>query len=556
MKLLRCVATLSLSLAGFTLSAEPIPAESRITDVTVYSDRAQVTRTADVPLAAGETRIVLGNLPAALADDSVRATGRAATAVSIEDVEVRRIVRPQIDDQAAAEFERQLQKLRDDNAALDARQRVLDQQRSLLSQIQIKAAGEISRDIQINKFDIAQLKDLPGTLGAALSRLEDESQRIVVERRELQPKIQAAEAEFNKHQAAARRVSKSVVVTVNAKEATKLQLQVSYVLGGALWLPSYDARAAVDSGKVEFTYNGIVRQQTGEDWRGVNLTLSTARPAIGAQMPELTKWTVDFLQVFVQAAAPALEGGMGRPFARKKAAEEQGEPNSLSAAAALPAQAPAMPQQAEIEQGVTSATFHVPRAADVPSDGEPHRQTIAVESLPAIFEYETTPKLNALAYLKGTATNSTDAPFLAGTVNVFVRSDFIGTGRIDTVAPTEAVKLYLGTDDAIRVKREELKDRRGKSGLFNRRRKQVYAYKITIENFKDKPQQVRVFEQLPVSANDDIKVTLSDNSTKPSQHDAAIGKLTWEMILKPHEKREIVYEFTVDWPQDKQVAGL
>jgi uncharacterized protein (TIGR02231 family) len=217
---------------------------------------------------------------------------------------------------------------------------------------------------------------------------------------------------------------------------------------------------------------------------------------------------------------------------------------------------PAMPQQAQIEQGATSATFRVPRAADVPSDGEPHRQTIAVQSLPASFRYETTPKLSTAAYLKATATNSTDAPFLAGAVNVFVGTDFVGTSRMETVAPTEVVKLFLGTDDSIRVKREELKDRRGKSGFFNRRHKQVFAFKITVENFKDKPQRVVVFDQLPVSGNDDIKVALADSSTKPTETDAATGKLTWDIVLNPREKREITYEFTVDWPQDRSVSGL
>jgi uncharacterized protein (TIGR02231 family) len=306
----------------------------------------------------------------------------------------------------------------------------------------------------------------------------------------------------------------------------------------------YDARAATAAGNVEFTYNGIVRQQTGEDWRGVNLTLSTARPAIGAQMPELAKWPVDFIE-----AMPLRAEGMVR---LKVAAT----PMPAMAAANDESIVALQTQQAQVEQGVTSATFRVPRAADVPSDGEPHRQTIAVQSLPASFRYETTPKLSTAAYLKATATNSTDAPFLAGAVNVFVGSDFIGTGRLDTVAPTEPVKLFLGTDDAIRVKREELKDRRGKSGFFNRRHKQVTAYKITVENFKDTPHRVLVFDQLPVAGNDDIKVVLADSATKPTETEAGTGKLMWDLTLKPREKREIIFEFAVDWPQDRQVSGL
>lgn len=534
-------------LPAIALAAEPTTVASRISDVTVYADRAQVTRTAEVTLAPGENRLRLSELPATLGDESVRASGMAAAPVTIQDVEVRTVVGEQAADSTAKELEARVQKLKDESAALDARQRVLDRQRKFLEQIEVKAAGDVSRDVQLNKLDLAQLKELPAFIAAETARLEDEAQQIAVARRELQPRIEAAEAEFNKHRAAASKASKTVVVTVNAKQATKLQLQVSYVLGGATWTPTYDARAVPEAGQVEFTYNGIVRQQTGEDWRGVNLTLSTARPAIGAQMPELEKWAVDFAQ-------PAALGGR---VAFQRAVETMPPPAPLGApeVAAEPL-ALARQEPAAIEQGATSATFRVPRPADVPSDGEPHRQTIAVRSLPASFRYETTPKLSTAAYLKATATNTTDAPFLAGVVNVFVGPDFIGTGRIETTAPTEPIRVFLGSDDAIRVKREELKDRQGKSGLFNRRRKQVFAYKITVENFKDKPQLVAVFDQLPVPGHDDIKVTLAENSTRPTGAEAGTGKLTWEFTLKPREKREILYEFSVDWPQDRTVTGL
>jgi uncharacterized protein (TIGR02231 family) len=539
---------LALSLLpAIALAAEPATVASRITDVTVYADRAQVTRTADVPLTPGENRIRLAELPAALEDESVRAAGKAAAPVTIQDVEVRTVVREQAADATAKELEGRVLALKDESAALDARQRVLDQQRKFLGLIEVKAAADVSRDVQINKFDLAQLKELPAFMAAETARLEDEAQQIIVARRQLQPRIEAAEAEFNKHRAAATKASKTVIVTVNASEATKLQLQVSYVLGGASWAPTYDARAATDAGHVEFTYNGIVRQQTGEDWRGVNLTLSTARPAIGAQMPALEKWTVGFAPPAPLGGQVVLERVMDNRLAAKPAGALRTAGEGLT---------PVRQELAQIEYGATSATFRVPRAADVPSDGEPHRQTIAVQSLPASFRYETTPKLSPAAYLKATATNTTDAPFLAGVVNVFVGPDFIGAGRLETVAPMEAIKVFLGADDAIRVKREELKERRGKSGLFNRRHKQVFAYKITVENFKDKPQTVAVFDQLPVPGDDDIKVALADNSTRPTETEASTGKLTWEFTLKPRDKREILYEFSVDWPQDRPVTGL
>lgn len=543
------------SLPVITKAVEPVVADSKITDVTVYIDRAQVTRTAEVSLGAGETSVSFDGLPVDLFDDSVRASGKAAAPVSIQDVEVRRTVHEQVADATAKELETRVQKLRDENAALDARQRVLDQQRNFLSQIQIKAAGDISRDVQINKLDVAQLKELPGFLGAESARIEDEAQKLTVARRELDPKIRAAESEFNKRRTAATRADKTAVVTVNAKEPTKLKLQVSYVLGRASWTPTYDARAAADAGTVEFTYNGTVRQQTGEDWRGVNLTLSTARPSVGARMPELSKWTVNFFEP-VRAERRANYEALGGAVPTLGAGAPMDDVQKSASVNSTAAPAPITPLQSQVEQGVTSASFRVPRAADVPSDGEPHRQTVSVLSLGASCSYVATPKLSSFAYLRATVTNTTDAPLLGGTVNVFVGSDFMGAGWIGMVPQMAKFDLFLGIDESVHVKREELKEKRGKSGIFNKRSRQAYGYKITVENYKDRPQTVTVYESIPVSANDDIKVALGDASVKPTEVDAPKGKLTWDMTLKPREKREIVYEFTVDWPQDRQVSGL
>ena len=51
-----------------------------IVEVTVYTDRARITRRGSVHLAAGEQTLTLEGLPTTVQDDSVRASGRGANA--------------------------------------------------------------------------------------------------------------------------------------------------------------------------------------------------------------------------------------------------------------------------------------------------------------------------------------------------------------------------------------------------------------------------------------------------------------------------------------------
>jgi hypothetical protein len=62
-------------------------------------------------------------------------------------------------------------------------------------------------------------------------------------------------------------------------------LRLEYQVAAARWAPSYVAR--LDGSETRFELRAIVAQDSGEDWNGVALRLSTAEPARFAPLPEL-----------------------------------------------------------------------------------------------------------------------------------------------------------------------------------------------------------------------------------------------------------------------------
>src|SRR5665647_1391083 len=116
----------------------------------------------------------------------------------------------------------------------------------------------------------------------------------------------------------------------------------------------------------------MVRQQTGEDWRNVDLTLSTARPSVGGAPPELSPWWVSFYrpqtimrQMIAEAPAPVYERAA-------KAGRMQMDTE-------LAGEAPAAFETAQIAEEQSSVAFHVPRRLDIPSDGTRHGTVVAIE---------------------------------------------------------------------------------------------------------------------------------------------------------------------------------
>ncbi|MBR1946262.1 MAG: DUF4140 domain-containing protein, partial [Alphaproteobacteria bacterium] len=74
-----------------TAFAGEIEAVSEISDVTVFPDRADVSRIARLSVPAGKHTIVFNSLPAGLITDSLRVAGKGSAGFTIGSVETKQI---------------------------------------------------------------------------------------------------------------------------------------------------------------------------------------------------------------------------------------------------------------------------------------------------------------------------------------------------------------------------------------------------------------------------------------------------------------------------------
>jgi len=100
------------AICGFTISLimpysayADLQANSNISAVTVYPDSARITRTTQLSLPAGETKIILPGLPLQMQANSLRVSGTSTAAVSLGSVQLTE----QMSSAAVQVRERQLQ---------------------------------------------------------------------------------------------------------------------------------------------------------------------------------------------------------------------------------------------------------------------------------------------------------------------------------------------------------------------------------------------------------------------------------------------------------------
>ncbi len=551
-----CSLISALCLLAAPASPEPgRGADSRISAVTVYLDRAVVTRSATVELAAGNAEVVFANLPERLQEQSVQVSGRGTARATILDVSAKRAFVDFTPNERVKALEDHLEELLKQTRGLDDRQNLLNAQSATLDRMEAALFAPPARDVprpDLNQFT------------ASLAYLTEQKAKITAERaaldqsrEELQNKISAVQAQLNQLRGAGGRAYQTVTVRVAAAQAGSLDVALSYTVPGASWAPNYDARVLGAERAVQLGYFGLVRQNTGEDWKDVALTLSTARPNLGGAAPVLGAWNLD---VFV----PRPVGGRDQNFRQEVLAgrsKSVAAPESAGAfAAANRAPAPEDKKDADmaratVEAGATSATFKIAAAMSVPSDNSPQKVPITSAKLNAQPEYATVPKRQPVAFLTSKVFNNSEFPLLAGAMNVFLDGAFVVTSRLATVMPGEKFDLALGADDGISVKHKRVQKFTEDTGLTDSGKRITYEYLLTIQNNKRTAERVVVTDQVPVSRNEKIVVkqlTPPTGELKPEQE----GLLKWTLDLKPAEKRDLTVKFTVEYDNDVNVAGL
>lgn len=540
----RVVAVTLFILAGPpSAHAADIDAAGRVEAVTVFPDRAQVTRVARVDVPAGAHTVVFEGLPGQLLGDSLRVEGTGSAAIAIGSVDSR----PAVGEQPAGDKERDLLRrlieLRDKRALVDADIKALEIRQTFIEAIGRMAPDGAGKDLKKSEMQPERWQQAWATLETGAAETFRAIVQKQIERRGLDDAVRKAEDDLKRLQTG-RRDSLTVRVNVEAAAAAKLTLALRYQVPDAGWRPQYEARLDTASGRIALAQQGVVRQRTGEDWPEVELTLSTARPGLGTRPPELGTWWLDYFEPRPMAAAPE-----ARVLMKQEPQRDAATPQDVRAGLV----------EAETVAGEFAAEYRIPGRATVPADSSERKVAIATHEMAAQLAVRAVPKIDPAAYLTAEAKYTGAAPLLPGSLLLFRDGAFVGNGRLDLMRPDETARLSFGIDDKVRIKHSLLAGQISQQGLLNRDRRIERKYRTVVENLHRQPLRVAILDNLPVSRQEAIRIELLTDATTPGfarDVDDKTGVLAWESAYQPGEKRTIDFGYAVSFPRDRQVPGF
>ena len=211
---------------------------------------------------------------------------------------------------------------------------------------------------------------------------------------------------------------------------------------------------------------------------------------------------------------------------------------------------------AEVVAAPFQALYAVPGRLSVPNTGEAKRVQLLADAVEPQLTVKTVPKADAKAYLYAKLVlPKTSTPLLPGAVSLFRDGTFVGTDHIPVLSPGEEHELGFGIDDLVRVKHAISEEKRGETGLISTSKTDVRNYRITVKNMHERAVQLVIFDQVPVSQNQDIRVELLSKMAPSKQNvDDRRGVLSWEQKLEPDQEQVLEFGYRVTWPSGKTVV--
>jgi uncharacterized protein (TIGR02231 family) len=519
-----------------------IKLETKIAAATVYSDRVQVIRTGAVDLKAGLHKLVCDDLPQAFTESSLQVAGRGTAQARIMGVDVVKVQGLAADSPRYKELKEKLDRL---TAKRDSLQIELS---SLSSSVQFldnyskfpfeKGSTKLATEI----FRVQDWKGVIEFIAAERVRTNGKIDGLNKRIAKLTEEINWIESQLNEMQTRGD-WSRRIVVDCRIASPGSLELSLVYNVPGAGWSPEYLIRYDTAKESIELTYNARIWQSTGEDWKDVAVTLSTARPQVGAAPPEMTPF---YLQ------------RVPRPLPRELRFKGAALPAQAVSDEAAVEEFEAEQPGAEIASSEFAASFSVPQAVDLASGRDPRRVLILQGALTGKLSRYTAPRLSPNVFVKGDVVNTLEAPILAGPADVYIEtaaagaqgktSNFVGKEPLKAVATGQEFPVHLGIDQDIKVTHKlEKKEYLTKDGAPVRKIR--FHYLTTLESFKKGAVGVKLQDRVPVSAMKEIRVTNVDLEPKPTE-EREDGILTWDLTPASKQKIEIRIAYTIEFPGD------
>lgn len=508
--------------------------DSKISDVTVYRQNAQITSKAQTNLKAGTSEIIIENISTFIVPSSLQVSLASSGKVILLSAkyETNYMQSPkknpklvQLQDSLDI-INSELQWVKDQKDTYIGMESILNNNKSLANDNGF-TASQVSALIENYKNQLFAIRKKSAELNKAEKKLN-------IKKQQLQNQLNEVNAQLNAP-------SGQIVLQISALQPSNTDFKLTYVVRNAGWSPIYDLRAENISTPIELNYKANIYQNTGFDWERVNLSVSTGNPTQNNNRPILNTQFIDIRKP-VMLESISVARSLKSNLAYERLAETEGV--SMDDAFAY---------DAEIVENQLNVDFNISLPQSIPSDGKNYLVALDQQKLDAKYIYHTVPKLDKGAFLLAKIGNWGSLNLLPGNANIFFEGAYVGETYINPSVAKDTLLLSMGRDEKINISRKAIKDFTG-TRFLGSNKTQTFKYEIEVKNNKNSAIEIEILDQIPISKNKDIQVKLEESNG--ATYTESNGKLLWHINLTTGETKKLTFTFSVKSPKDQNISGL
>lgn len=508
--------------------------DSKITQVTVYLQGAQLTHTAETQVAQGKQTVVFTGLSADMQPESV-VLECGNRNVLFQSVSIRNnYLKEQAPNAKIAELQEKLALVEEKLATLRAEKGVYAKERDML--FRNEAIGGTANNVPIAEIEKAAdfFRKRNNEINAFLLKADAEERKLVKEQSNYSAQLSELNAKNNPP-------TSEVTVVLDAKVRGNATFTLKYLVRNAGWAPKYDVRAENAVDPVKLDYHANVFNKSGLDWTEVLMILSTSEPLQGAEKPTLETWDVAETTRQVAGVQKNLESVMIMEMKSNRSDYLKKEDKDGEGAVAF--------QQVAVQE--LSAEFEIELPYTILSDGKPYVVDVTSFTLPAKYMHYAVPKQDADAFLMAKVVGWNTLNLVSGKASVYFAGAYLGQSFINTASVDDTLSLSLGRDKRVALSRKKQSEL-SKRQLLGNNEKETFYFETTVRNNRDKEINVLLEDQLPISSDGQIEVAMLEISGAVLEKNT--GKLSWNMKLAPGESKTVTLGYSIKTPKSMQVS--
>ncbi|MEE9361021.1 MAG: mucoidy inhibitor MuiA family protein [Cellulophaga sp.] len=272
-----------LTLFPFLIFGNDTKLPSKIKEVTVYLNGAQITRLAHCQLKIGTSEITFTGLSPKIDESSIQISGLQWVSILAMSYDINYLEKSTSSPETLL-LEKQISSTEAEISSLKNLVLGLQEEENVIKSNSLIRELDLEKIKRLSTYYRERITAIKNEIFATNSKVNTLRLKTIAFKKQL--------AEFNN---TPEKKKGELTLKFDAPIASNLNLKISYTIQDAGWIPNYDIKSKKINAPLQLSYKAHVYQKTGNDWNNVKITLATGTPYTNVVKPILGAKHLNFV---------------------------------------------------------------------------------------------------------------------------------------------------------------------------------------------------------------------------------------------------------------------